>query len=155
MQTKGFTLIELVIIIVILGILAVVVVPRYLDLSKETERKVAEHLVGTMRSALTIYHANWLAKQKGTLKDFRDNISIPNFVKVRGDNMGMTGNEALVLEDRTTSRFLIDNPSSIKDYALDGGAGRHLRFIFKSGASLDVRYDREKPSIDVDYIGFN
>lgn len=154
MNRKGFTLIEVIVIIVILGILAAVAVPKYLDLSKRTEKAVAENLVGSMRSALTIYHAQFMAKQKGTPKNFRDNISIPNFVKVRNDSMGMTGSEALILEKYVTSRFVIDNPSSIKDYASDG-SGRYLRFVFKSGAILDIYYDREKPALDVDYTGFN
>lgn len=154
MNKKGFTLIEIIVIIVILGILAAVVIPKYLDLSKTTEKAVAENLVGVMRSALTIYHANFMAKQKGTLKDFRDVISIPNFVKVSNDGMGITGSESLILEGHMTSRFTIDNPSSIKDYAQDG-SGRHLRFVFKSGAILDVYYDREKPTLNADYTGFN
>lgn len=154
MNRKGFTLIEIIIIIVILGILAAVVIPKYLDVSKTTEKAVAEQLVGSMRSALTLYYSNWLAKQKGTPKNFRDNISIPNFVKVSGDGMGLTGNETLILERHMTSRFVNENPSSIKDYAQDG-SGRHLRFVFKNGATLDVYFDREKPAIDASYTGFN
>lgn len=152
METKGFTLIEIIIIIVILGILAAFVVPKYLDLTKESEKAVAEHLVGSIRSALTIYHANWFAKQKGTWKNFRDNISIPNFMKIPGDAMGLTGNETFILEKRIASRFTIDNPTSIKDY--DQGGGRHLRFEFKSGATLELYYDREKPAIDAVFTGF-
>jgi prepilin-type N-terminal cleavage/methylation domain-containing protein len=154
MNRNGFTLVELIVIIVILSILAIVVLPKYFDFSKRTERAIAENLVGTMRSALTIYYSQFMAKQKGTPKNFRDNISIPTFVKVRDDTMGMKGSEALILERNVTSRFVIDNPSSIKDYDV-GEGGRHLRFIFKSGAILDIYYDREKPALDADYTGFN
>ncbi|MCX8118069.1 MAG: prepilin-type N-terminal cleavage/methylation domain-containing protein [Desulfobacterota bacterium] len=153
MEERGFTLIEIIILIVILGILSAIVIPRYLDLSRSSEKAVAEQLVGSMRSALTLYYSNWVAKQKGTLKNFRDNISIPNFVKVAGDAMGLTGNETLVLERHMTSRFVNDQPSSIKDYAQDG-SGRHLRFVFKNGAILDIYYDREKPAIDAVFTGF-
>jgi prepilin-type N-terminal cleavage/methylation domain-containing protein len=154
MNGKGFTLIELIVIILILSILAAVVIPKYLDFSRRTERAMAENLVGTMRSALTLYYSQFMAKQKGTPKNFRDNVSIPTFVKVRDDNMGMKGSEALILERNVTSRFVIDNPSSIKNYDV-GEGGRHLRFIFKSGAILDIHYDREKPALDADYTGFN
>jgi len=154
MNKKGFTLVEIIVIIVILGILAAVVIPKYLDLSKTTEKAVAENLVGVMRSALTIYHANFMAKQKGTPRNFRDNISIPNFVKVPNDSMGITGSESLILEGHMTSRFTIDNPPSIRDYVTDG-SGRRLLFQFKSGATLEIIYDREKPAIDAVYTGFN
>jgi prepilin-type N-terminal cleavage/methylation domain-containing protein len=153
MNRKGFTLIEVIVIIVILGILAAVAVPKYLDLSKNTEKVIVENLVGSMRSALSLYFAQFLAKQKGTQKNFRDNVSIPNFMKVPNDSMGMTGSETLILEKRVTSRFVVDNPASIKDYDL--GGGRHLRFVFKNGAILDIYYDREKPQLDAVYTGFN
>lgn len=154
MKERGFTLIEIIILVVILGILAAVVIPKYLDLSKTTEKAVAEQLVGSMRSALSLYYSNWMAKQKGTWKNFRDNISIPNFVKVSGDSMGFTGNETLILERHMTSRFVREQPSSIKDYATDG-SGRHLRFEFKNGAVLEIFYDREKPAIEAVFTGFD
>ena len=102
---------------------------RYLDLSRRTERAVAEGLVGSMRSALSIYFAKFVVNQKGTKKNFRDNVSIPNFMKVPGDSMGMTGSETMILEKRVTARLSIDNPSSIKDYDLgeEGISGLSLK----------------------------
>ncbi len=55
---KGFTLIELVIIIVILGILAAVAIPRYRDLAGEARESAARSSLGSLRSAITIYYAN-------------------------------------------------------------------------------------------------
>lgn len=150
---RGFTLIELIIIIVILGIIAAIAIPKYLDSKKAAEKAVAEGLVGAMRSALTIYYSNWIAKNKGTLKDFRDNISIPSFVKLYNDSMTKTGNETLIIDQSITSKFA-EERGSIRDYALDG-SGRQLRFEFKSGGILDIYYDREKPAINATYTGFN
>ena len=55
---RGFTLIELVIIIVILGILAAVAIPKYQDLSGEAREASARSSLGSMRSAITIFYAN-------------------------------------------------------------------------------------------------
>lgn len=54
----GFTLIELVIIIVVLGILAAVAIPKYQDLTTQAKEASTRAALGGIRSGITIYYAN-------------------------------------------------------------------------------------------------
>jgi prepilin-type N-terminal cleavage/methylation domain-containing protein len=58
MGRKGFTLIELVMVIVIIGILAAVAIPRFIDLRNEARKAVCQSDVGAIRTGI----ANWYAQ---------------------------------------------------------------------------------------------
>ena len=57
MGNKGFTLIELVMNIVILGILAAVAIPKYYDLTGDAQEAAEKGVVGGVRSAIHTYYA--------------------------------------------------------------------------------------------------
>jgi prepilin-type N-terminal cleavage/methylation domain-containing protein len=61
-RRKGFTLIELVIIIVVLGIIAAIAVPRYLDISAEAKESSCKASLGAFRSAISIWYAREAAR---------------------------------------------------------------------------------------------
>jgi MSHA pilin protein MshB len=58
----GFTLMELIMVIVILGILASVAVPRFLNMNDEALNASRAGVVGGLNSAIQIVRSRWLAQ---------------------------------------------------------------------------------------------
>ncbi|HEX4943230.1 MAG TPA: prepilin-type N-terminal cleavage/methylation domain-containing protein [Usitatibacteraceae bacterium] len=78
---QGFTLIELVVVIVILGILAAVAVPKFIDLSGEASQAAVEGVAGGLSSASAV---NYAARKANAAKG----IAIANCTDVAGALQG-------------------------------------------------------------------
>jgi prepilin-type N-terminal cleavage/methylation domain-containing protein len=57
-KSKGFTLIELMIVVAIIGILAAVAIPKFADLVTKSKEAAVKGNLGAVRSALAIYYGD-------------------------------------------------------------------------------------------------
>ena len=57
-RSKGFTLIELMIVVAIIGILAAVAIPKFADLVTKSKEASTKASLGAVRSALSIYYGD-------------------------------------------------------------------------------------------------
>ena len=64
-EKKGFTLIELMIVVAIIGILAAIAIPKFADLIRKSKEASTKGSLGAMRAAVVIYYGDnegWLAE---------------------------------------------------------------------------------------------
>lgn len=69
-EKKGFTLIELMIVVAIIGILAAIAIPKFADLIRKSKEASTKGSLGAMRAAIVIYYGDnegWLPETFGDL----------------------------------------------------------------------------------------
>ena len=74
---RGFTLIEIIMVIVLLGIIAAIAIPKYIDLRTEAADATASGIVGAIVSSAAIGYADLVTHNSGS--------TFPNFTTLDGN----------------------------------------------------------------------
>ena len=72
---KGFTLIELVIVVVILGLLAVTAIPKFIDLTEQAQQANIEGMAGGFATGISLVRSQWEAEGRPQNADDNNSVS--------------------------------------------------------------------------------
>lgn len=141
---SGFTLIELVVVVVILGILAATALPRFFDMSSQARMAKMNAAAGAIKSAAAIAHAAYLAAG-----------NTPATVSMEGTTVNLTNG----YPDATATGIQAAAFSNNTDYTYTAGtnaAGQTFTAADSTKATCKVIYTspaaNASPTVDVSNV---
>mgnify|MGYP001558813226 CR=1 FL=1 len=132
-KQKGFTLIELVVVIVVLGILAAFAIPRYVNITSEARTASVNGMAGGLRSAVALARAKYQTVGTLTLATVDMDGTLVACAVGTGIPTGAAGGIGLAIQD--TSGFTVVYGATTTYQPTNGGSATcQASYVAATGA---------------------